>query len=106
MRKKARVTQVEIARQVGIDVSSVNKILNRVPGAVFRKETLRHVQEVARLLGYSLGRANRHALIEVLREITAAHPCPLCPACRRAKEILGDYDLARSAPRSRKESVS
>ena len=29
------VTQLEIARRVGLDVSSVNKILNRRPGPVF-----------------------------------------------------------------------
>ncbi len=35
------VTQVEIARRVGLDVSSVNKILNRRTGPVFRKATIR-----------------------------------------------------------------
>ena len=34
------VTQVEIAHRVGLDVSSVNKILNRRSGPVFRKETI------------------------------------------------------------------
>ena len=33
-------TQVEIARRVGLDVSSVNKILNRRPGPVFKKSTV------------------------------------------------------------------
>jgi transcriptional regulator with XRE-family HTH domain len=50
------VTQVEIARRVGLDVSSVNKILNRRQGPVFRKETIRKVFRAARDLGYDFGR--------------------------------------------------
>lgn len=50
------VTQVEIARRVGLDVSSVNKILNRRQGPVFRKETVKKVFKLARQLGYDFGR--------------------------------------------------
>lgn len=50
------VTQVEIARRVGLDVSSVNKILNRRQGPVFRKETIKRVFKVAKDLGYDFGR--------------------------------------------------
>ena len=50
------VTQVEIARRVGLDVSSVNKILNKRAGPVFRKETIRKVFKVAKDLGYDFGR--------------------------------------------------
>src|SRR6185295_20277173 len=50
------VTQVEIARRVGLDVSSVNKILNKRAGPVFRKETIRKVFRVAKDLGYDFGR--------------------------------------------------
>ena len=50
------VTQVEIARRVGLDVSSVNKILNRRQGPVFRKDTIRRVFKVAKELGYDFGR--------------------------------------------------
>jgi len=50
------VTQIEIARRVGLDVSSVNKILNRRQGPVFRKDTIRKVFKVARELGYDFGR--------------------------------------------------
>ena len=50
------VTQVEIARRVGLDVSSVNKILNRRPGPVFRKDTIKKVFKVAKELGYDFGR--------------------------------------------------
>ena len=50
------ITQVEIARRIGIDVSSVNKILNRRQGPVFRKETIRKVFQIARQMGYDFGR--------------------------------------------------
>lgn len=50
------ITQVEIARRVGLDVSSVNKIINRRAGPVFRKETIKKVFKVARDLGYDFGR--------------------------------------------------
>ena len=40
------VTQSEIARQLGLDVSSVNKILNRRNGPVFRNETVKRVFDV------------------------------------------------------------
>lgn len=50
------VTQVEIARRVGLDVSSVNKILNRRQGPVFRKETIRLVFKTARAMGYDFGK--------------------------------------------------
>lgn len=50
------VTQVEIARRVGLDVSSVNKILNRRSGPVFRKETIRKVFKIAKELGYDFNR--------------------------------------------------
>jgi len=50
------VTQVKIARRVGIDISSVNKILNRRSGPVFRKETVQKVFRIAREMGYDFGR--------------------------------------------------
>jgi transcriptional regulator with XRE-family HTH domain len=50
------VTQGEIARRLGLDVSSVNKILNKRPGPVFRKETIRKVFKTAKELGYDFGR--------------------------------------------------
>jgi len=50
------VTQAEIARRLGLDVSSVNKILNKRPGALFRKDTIRKVFKLAKALGYDLGK--------------------------------------------------
>ncbi len=52
-------TQVEIARQVGLDVSSVNKILNRRAGAVFKQATVDQVFRVAKRLGYPFDRLKR-----------------------------------------------
>jgi len=50
------VTQLQIAKRVGIHVSSVCKILNRAPGQVFHKKTIREVMKVARELGYEFDR--------------------------------------------------
>lgn len=50
------VTQGEIARRLGLDVSSVNKILNKRAGPVFRKDTIRKVFKTAKELGYDFGR--------------------------------------------------
>src|SRR5262245_23108531 len=55
-RNPAMVTQGEIARRLGLDVSSVNKILNKRPGPVFRKDTIRRVFRTAKELGYDFGR--------------------------------------------------
>lgn len=55
-----KVTQTAIARRVGMDVSSVNKILNRRGGAVFRKDTIRKVVKAARELGYDFERLKFH----------------------------------------------
>jgi transcriptional regulator with XRE-family HTH domain len=50
----AKVTQVEIAEKLGLDVSSVNKILHGVPGLKWKEETVRAVFDAARELGYDL----------------------------------------------------
>lgn len=64
------VTQVEIARRCGLDVSSVNKILNRKPGPVFRKETVRKVFKIARDLGYDFGRLKHsHKRVHARRDV-------------------------------------
>jgi transcriptional regulator with XRE-family HTH domain len=65
------VTQVEIARRIGIDVSSVNKILNRRQGPVFRKETVQKVFRIAREMGYDFGRLKfQHRRRHPRREIS------------------------------------
>lgn len=49
------VTQSDIARKLGIDVSSVNKILNRRKTG-FKPETVRRVFRVAKALGFRFER--------------------------------------------------
>jgi len=49
------VTQAEIGRRAGTDVSTVNKILNGTVSP-FRKETVKEVLKVARTLGYDFGK--------------------------------------------------
>lgn len=63
-------TQVEIARQVGLDVSSVNKILNRRSGAVFKQATVDKVFRVAKRLGYRFDHLKRtHRRAHERREV-------------------------------------
>jgi hypothetical protein len=57
--RAVRVPRVD-ARRVNLDVSSVNKILNRRPGPVFKKDTIKQVFKVARELGYDFGRLKYH----------------------------------------------
>ncbi len=52
-------TQVEIARHLRIDVSSVNKILHQAKGSTFRKETVDKVFRAARKLGYDVSGLKR-----------------------------------------------
>jgi transcriptional regulator with XRE-family HTH domain len=54
------VTQSEIARRVGLDVSSVNKILNRRRGPIFREKTIKKVFRIAQDIGYDFGRLKYH----------------------------------------------
>lgn len=49
-------TQVQIARKLGLDVSTVNKILHNVPGLKWRPETVEAVFDAAEELGYNLDR--------------------------------------------------
>jgi hypothetical protein len=50
------ITQVEIARMLKLDVSTVNKILNRKPGTKFRPETVEKVLSSAHKHGFDFGR--------------------------------------------------
>ena len=63
-------TQVEIAREVGLDVSSVNKILNRRSGAVFKQATVDKVFRVAKRMGYRFDHLKRtHRRAHERREV-------------------------------------
>ena len=50
------ITQTEIARSTGLDVTTINKVLNRKTGPNFRKKTIEKVFQSARDLGYDFGR--------------------------------------------------
>lgn len=65
------VTQTEIARRLGLDVSSVNKIINQVPGPVFNKNTIQKVERAVREFGYKVKPNSRGQLIRALSEIRA-----------------------------------
>lgn len=67
------VTQKEIARHLGIDVSSANKILHRVKGPVFRKETIEAVFRTARAMGYNFDRYSKGWALALLREVFPEH---------------------------------
>ena len=49
-------TQRDIARRLGLDVSTVNKILRNAPGPAFSKDASHKVWEMAETLGYDLER--------------------------------------------------
>lgn len=67
------VTQRDIAREVGIDVSSVNKILHHKPGSVFRKATTNRVFRAARKLGYRVALPRHgHRRVGVRRKVDLA----------------------------------
>jgi transcriptional regulator with XRE-family HTH domain len=64
------VTQLQIAQRIGIDVSTVNKILNRRKGPVFKKDTIKRVFKAARELGYDLDRLKyQHRRLEPRKKV-------------------------------------
>jgi DNA-binding LacI/PurR family transcriptional regulator len=94
-----RVTQLQVARMVGLDVSSVNKILNRRKGPVFKKETVDRVFKVARQLGYDFGRETKGSLAGRVEALEAAlrmtvHHIPE-PMAKEIKNML--YGKRRAA---------
>src|SRR5438132_11550034 len=67
------VTQVELARTLGLDVSTVNKILNRRPGFRFRKETVRQVFHMAKRMGFDFSRIKYPHRRRFPREASQVH---------------------------------
>lgn len=51
-----RTTQKSIAKKLGLDVSSVNKILNQRSSPLFSQKTIQRVWEAARKMGYDFSR--------------------------------------------------
>jgi len=75
-------TQVEIAREAGLDVSSVNKILNGHPVAKFRPETVKRVRQLARLGGWVRKcRTCGESLRKIGNGITFKSGRVICVAC-------------------------
>lgn len=66
------VTQQAVAKRCGLDVSTCNKILNAVPGPVFRKETIRLVFKVAREMGYRFRSDTKPLLKRRVEKLEAA----------------------------------
>lgn len=99
-----RATQVEIARRAGLDVSTCNKILNRVEGPVFKKETIKKVFAIARELHYNLERRNKHfykrrteRLEAILRKIF--------PASESAESVAQRHGLDLQLSREIKDAL-
>jgi DNA-binding LacI/PurR family transcriptional regulator len=82
-----RVTQTDIARRARLDVSSVNKILNRTPGPKFLPATVKRVLRIARELGYDFGRATKGTLGRDLQAAKEAGGALLL-AAREARRAL------------------
>jgi len=99
------VTQVDIAKRVGLDVSSCNKILNQVVGPVFKKETIALVLRTAKEMGYNLRRETKHSLRRenallkrALKDVVEATVNPAMPPLtpRRMTEIRELLDGPKS----------
>lgn len=67
--RSGRITQTAIAKAVGLEVSSVNKILNETKGPVFRKSTIEKVKRAAKRFGWQPKPKSGAAYIAILRDI-------------------------------------
>lgn len=65
------VTQTQIARRMKMDVSSVNKILNKSPGK-FRDTTVKRVLKLAEELGYEFKLGRKFFLRQRVRDLENA----------------------------------
>lgn len=79
-----KVTQIQIARKLGLDVSSVNKILHGVPGLKWRPETVKAVFDAAEKLGYDMekvkfrhSRSHRRAPVNLQAKVEVELPGPV-----------------------------
>lgn len=82
------VTQVQIAEKTGLDVSSVNKILNEVKGPMFKRRTVQRVFKVAERLGYNFNRPTKYRAIRILQSMFKEHRCAGCSACSDTERFL------------------
>lgn len=63
------VTQVQIAELCRLDVSSVNKVLNGVPGPVFKRSTIRRVFATAKRMGWKPRARDKWPLLRRIADI-------------------------------------
>lgn len=71
MKQKRRITQTAVARRCRLDVSSVNKILNEIPGPVFKPETIHKVFRVAAEPGYIQPKNGKATLLSRIKTLEA-----------------------------------
>lgn len=98
-----RATQLAIAKAVGVDVSTVNKILNKFPGAVFHKDTIKRVHQEARRQGFSYDRKSKGSYLRALIDlVNAVAEIPhdqasreLAYAFARARRVITGQAVAR-----------
>lgn len=62
-------TQQDIAMALGLDVSSVNKILSRKRGPKFRARTVADVFAAAKRMDYDFGKPRKGELVAFMREM-------------------------------------
>jgi len=67
--RNGRVTQVEIAKACGLDVSSANKILNKSRRGTFSHNTIKRVFAKAKELGYKQSSASKGTMRRTLEEL-------------------------------------
>jgi transcriptional regulator with XRE-family HTH domain len=96
------ITQKDIARIVGLDVSSVNKILNRRQGPKFKKETISQVFKVAKRFKYDFGRDTKGSLagrVELLEKALKE----IVPSILTIEEIAARTNLSVEKAREIRE---
>lgn len=84
-----KATQVQIADEVGLDVSSVNKILNMVPGPKFHRDTIKAVRAAARRLGYrrKCAGCRQELFPSITPTFTFESAKTICPSCIEAVQL-------------------
>lgn len=87
-----RVVQADIAAKVGLDVSSVNKILNEKVGPVFRESTIRRVKATAKRMGWTPRKTDLRHLKTVVRKIRDVYFVNASPSAKleRIRQLLGN----------------
>jgi DNA-binding LacI/PurR family transcriptional regulator len=105
MKINAEATQSDIARLIGVDVSTVNKILNRKhdrkSGPKFRKSTIHSVYKAARTLGYDVSRAQKGRLEQQHAEMRLALK-KLVWGIEKDPAVLGSLQASLGADEIRK----